>query len=76
MESNNDFACAWLCNFLTFHVYDGVRSKTKVVDCDVLQGSILGPLLFIISMNDICNVSDRMFVIMYADDTCFFNQWY
>ena len=22
-------------------------------------------------MNDICNISDLMFAIMYADDTCF-----
>ena len=37
------------------------------------KGSILGPLLFIISMNDICNVPNLMFAIMYADDTCFLN---
>ena len=50
-------------------------SENKVVECGVQQSSILGPILFIISMNDICNVSDLMFAIMYADDTCF-NQWY
>ena len=48
-----------------------VRSETKVVECGVPQDSILGPLLFIVFMNDICNVSDLMFAIMYADDTCF-----
>ena len=52
-------------------IYDGVKSETSVVQCGVPQGSILGPLLFIISMNDICNVLDLMFAIMYADDTCF-----
>ena len=31
---------------------------------------ILGPLLFIISVNDICNVSPMLFKILYADDTC------
>ena len=65
----------WFESYLTdrsqYVIYDGVRSEIKVVDCGVPQGSILGLLLFIISMNDICNISDLMFAIMYADDTCF-----
>ena len=30
----------------------------------------LGPLLFILSVNDICNVSPLLFKILFADDTC------
>ena len=41
----------------------------QTVKCGVPQGSILGPLLFIINMNDICNASELLFSIMYADDT-------
>ena len=65
----------WFESYLTdrsqYVIYDGVRSETKVVECGVPQGSILGPLLFIISINDICYISDLRFAIMYADDTCF-----
>ena len=34
-----------------------------------LLGSIMGRLLFIITMNDIGNVSDFLYSILYADDT-------
>ena len=30
----------------------------------------MGPLLFIIYMNVICNVSKFLYTILYADDTC------
>ena len=62
---------SYLTDRFQYVIYDGVRSETKVVECGVPQGSILGPLLFITSMNDVCNISDLMFAIMYADDTCF-----
>ena len=35
-------------------------------------GSILGPILFIIYVNDMCNVSDKLKFILFADDTSFF----
>ena len=50
-------------------VYSGFKSETLELTCGVPQGSILGPLLFIIYVNDICNVSDLLFKILYADDT-------
>ena len=42
---------------------------THITLYKVPQGSVLRPLLFIMSMNDIGNVSDFLYTILYADDT-------
>ena len=49
--------------------YDGVSSECKNIVCGVPQGSILGPILFLLYINDIVNVSDKLFPLLYADDT-------
>ena len=50
-------------------VINNVKSETCTVRCGVPQGSILGPLLFLLYINDLPNCSLRSDVRMYADDT-------
>jgi ribonuclease P/MRP protein subunit RPP40 len=49
-------------------VVDGVKSESLEVQAGVPQGSRLGPLLFIIYMNDIVNDIESD-VLIFADDT-------
>ena len=48
---------------------NGVKSKFRSISCGVPKGSILGPLLFIIYMNDLPNTVKGTEIKMYADDT-------
>ena len=54
---------------LQYVEYDGTAFSTRVIETGVHQGSILGPPLFIIYMNDIHKVSANLKCILYADDT-------
>ena len=66
-------ALRWFQNYLStrtqFVEIDGIRSNFSNIDTGVPQGSILGPLLFIIYLNDINTVSKKFEAILYADDT-------
>lgn len=51
---------------------EGVNSTTKNIDTGVAQGSIMGPLLFIIYINDFVNCSSNIHKILFVDDTNLF----
>ena len=51
------------------HCVNGHISTLQKVTCGLLQGSILGPLLFIIYMNDLPSFVQEVDITMYTYDT-------
>ena len=51
---------------------NGVSSSLKPINCGVPHSSILGPMLFILYINDIVNCSNIWKFLLFADDTNLF----
>ena len=64
-----DWFNSYLFSRKQYVTYNGISSHTKTVSCGVPQRSILGPLLFLIYINDLSNVCKYSTPILYADDT-------
>ena len=69
----SDTPLKWFSSYLSerqqYVELNGSKSNTSYINTGVPQGSILGPLLFIIYINDINNASKIFQASLYADDT-------
>ena len=71
-----DVAPQWINSYFSnrcqFVQFNETCSSMRTIKCGVPQGCILGPLFFILYINDLPNVSELMELLLFADDTSIF----
>jgi hypothetical protein len=60
---------SYLSNRCQYTFLNNTESDSRIISCGVPQGSILGPLLFLVYVNDIKNAIHIGDPILFADDT-------
>lgn len=64
---------SYLSNRAQFVNFNNTNSNMMTITTGVPQGSILGPLLFILYVNDMSNCSNILNLLLFADDTNIFH---
>ena len=64
-----DWIQSYLNNISQFVCFNDVNSSYSNITRVVPQGSIFGPLLFLIYRNYLSNISTLLFTVLFADDT-------
>ena len=67
-----DWIESYMVNKKHYVMYNDNSSDIRSITYDVPQDSILGPLLFLLYVNDLHNVLGKLFTIMFADDSSMF----
>ena len=72
----HNWFCSYLSNRTQYTSVNGTISKPSEIKFGVPQGSVLGPLLFLLYINDIGNIPDLSHKPkLFADDTNIFCIW-
>ena len=63
----------WIYDFISdkqhYTYYNGQLSGTRGINCGVIQGSVIGPTLFVVAISDLKPIGNNNHYIKYADDT-------
>ena len=64
--------CSYLSNRKQFVCFGSIKSEERLVTCGVPQGSVLGPLLFLLYIYDFSNSATNNDFYLFADDSNLF----
>ena len=64
-----DLFKSYLSNRMQYVIHNCIRSSLNKIQCGVLQGSVFGPVLFLLYINDLPNIYPVFKPILFADDT-------